>query len=95
MTDNYLNVIDFDGSNKTIEVLKYFELKKNGKDYIIYKDRNDVKNYLVYAAEVIENDDEIILKEIDNEEIKKTLEDIMEKIKDEWNCWKGCQKFKI
>lgn len=83
MTDNYLNVIDFDGSNKTIEVLKYFELKKNGKDYIIYKDRNDVKNYLVYAAEVVENDDEIILKEVNDDEIKRSLEDIMEKFKNE------------
>lgn len=83
MTDNYLNVIDLDGSNKTIEVLKYFELKKNGKDYIIYKDRNDVKNYLVYAAEVVENDDEIILKEVNDDEIKRSLEDIIERFKNE------------
>ena len=83
MTDNYLDVVDFDGNNKTIEVLKYFELKKNGKDYVIYKDRDEAKNYLVYAAEVVENDDEIILKEINDEKIKKTLEDIMEKIKNE------------
>lgn len=80
MKDNIMQIIDFNGVEKSIEVLKYFELKKNGKDYIIYKDEGN-KNYLVYAAEVVESDDEVILKEISDEDIKKTIEDIMENIK--------------
>lgn len=90
MTDNILDVIDFDGQDKSIEVIKYFELKKNGKDYIIYKDKGSIKPYLVYGAEVVENDRDIILKEIDDPDIKKIIEDIMEKIKNEWNSWKRC-----
>lgn len=79
MKTNILNVMNENGLEEQIEVVKYFTLKENNKDYIIYKVAK-TKN-LLYSAEIVETADEIVLSEIKDDSVKKELIEIMDGMK--------------
>lgn len=74
-----------DGSEKLADVLLYFTLKENGKDYIIYtfneKDKNGM--VVVYSSRVESdpnNPDDIRITGLDTEEEWAKIKDIMRKV---------------
>lgn len=74
-----------DGNEKLADVLLYFTLKENGKDYIIYtfneKDKNGM--VVVYSSRVESdpnNPDDIRITGIDTEEEWTKIKDIMRKV---------------
>lgn len=78
-----IKVIDEAGSLKEVEVVAYFTLKTNGKDYLIYTENKvDASgNVEVYTSEVLRKEDgSISLGSVDDEavwvEIKKVMLDI-------------------
>jgi uncharacterized protein YrzB (UPF0473 family) len=78
-----IKIIDELGAEKEVEVVSYFSLKSNGKDYLIYTENKvDASgNVEVYTSEVVNNaDGSIELKGIDDDsvwsEIKKVMLDI-------------------
>ena len=80
-SNTILEVIDKNGLNQTIEVVLYFSLDTDGKDYIIYKDLSEADKDMLYASQVIEKDEEIQLKDITDEEIISQIKQIIEEIK--------------
>jgi uncharacterized protein YrzB (UPF0473 family) len=74
-----LRITDENGVEKDIEVLSYFTLDSNGKDYLIYtQDQEDANgNVLAYTAEVIEHDDAFELKGIDDQTVLEEIREIM------------------
>ncbi|HPF82777.1 MAG TPA: DUF1292 domain-containing protein [Bacilli bacterium] len=82
-TKEILNVIDENGVEKQVEVVAYFTLKTNGKDYLIYtENKTDASgNVEVYTSEVVSNEGEVVtLTGVDDDavwvEIKKVMLDI-------------------
>ena len=77
-----LEVYNQDEKVEKIEVLKYFSLKQNNKDYIIYKPltTNSNSDELIFSAEINENGDSIFLLPIENKEIEKLMKDIAGKL---------------
>lgn len=78
-----IKITDETGIEKEVEVVAYFTLKTNGKDYLIYtENKTDASgNVEVYTSEVIANqDDTVTLASVDDEavwvEIKKVMLDI-------------------
>lgn len=78
-----IKVIDETGVEKEVEVVSYFTLKTNGKDYLIYTENlTDASgNVEVYTSQVISNEDgTVTLAGVDDEavwvEIKKVMLDI-------------------
>lgn len=77
--ENIIDVIDEKGRKDRIEILKYFTLKSNNKDYIIYKKENKKNtDEKVFASQVIENKNDIFLKEIKESELINKMQKIME-----------------
>lgn len=77
-----LEVYNQEGKLEKIEVIKYFSLKRNNKDYIIYKplEKSSNKDTLIFSAEIEESDDNISLLPIENKEIKELIQEIAENI---------------
>ncbi len=79
-----LNITDENGKEKEIEVLHYFTLESNNKDYMVYteNEEDDKGNILIYTSEIVEKDDEVELKAITDskilEEVTKVLTDIIQ-----------------
>ena len=77
-----IKVIDEQGTEKEVEVVAYFTLKINNKDYIIYtENKMDASgNVEVYTSEVVKNETGLELKGVDDDsvwvEIKKVMLDI-------------------
>lgn len=78
-----INIIDETGVNKQVQVVAYFQLKYDGKDYLIYtENKTDPSgNVEVYTSEVVNNPDNTIsLVSVTDEkvwvEIKKTMLEI-------------------
>ena len=81
MDNNIIEVLNEKNEKEKIEVLKYFTLKINQKDYIIYKSLNDSKNdTLIFSAEIEETENEIYLKQIKENEILEKIKNIMEEL---------------
>lgn len=82
-----LKVTDENGVEKEIEVVSYFTLNSNGKDYLIYTDVNSVEdsdgNILTYTSEVVNNGDTIELKDITDENILNEIKEIITEIVNE------------
>lgn len=74
-----LNIIDENGIEKEVEVLSYFKLKSNGKDYLIYTENqiDENGNILTYTSEVVENGETVELKGIEDPEIINEIKDII------------------
>jgi uncharacterized protein YrzB (UPF0473 family) len=78
-----INIIDESGVSKTVEVVAYFTLKLNGKDYLIYTENKTDQsgNVEVYTSEIASNAyNTVSLSSITDEsiwvEIKKVMLDI-------------------
>lgn len=78
-----IKIIDETGIEKEVEVVAYFTLKTNGKDYLIYtENKTDASgNVEVYTSEVVSNEDgTVTLNGVDDDavwvEIKKVMLDI-------------------
>lgn len=81
MDNNIIEVLNEKNEKEKIEVLKYFTLKINQKDYIIYKSLNNSKNdTLIFSAEIEETENEIYLKQIKENEILEKIKNIMEEL---------------
>lgn len=78
-----INIIDENGVEKQVEVVAYFTLKTNDKDYLIYtENKTDASgNVEVNVSEVVEQEDgTVVFNGIDDDavwvEIKKVMLDI-------------------
>ena len=78
-----LNIVDENGVAKQVEVVAYFTLKTNGKDYLIYtENKTDASgNVEVSVSEVVEEaDGTVVFNGVDDEavwvEVKKVMLDI-------------------
>ena len=78
-----LNIIDENGVAKQVEVVAYFTLKTNGKDYLIYtENKTDASgNVEVSVSEVSEQPDgTVVFNGVDDDavwvEVKKVMLDI-------------------
>ena len=80
--EKIISVLNEEGKLEQIEIIKYFTLKSNQKDYIIYKslDFNTNNDILIFSAEIDEKNNEIHLKSIENKEIEAKIKKIMEEI---------------
>ncbi len=74
-----LKIIDENGIEKEVEVINFFTLKSNNKDYITYtENKEDAKgNIIVYTSEVIDNGDSVELKGIEDANIVKEIKDVL------------------
>lgn len=74
-----IKITDVDGVEKEVEVINYFTLNSNGKDYIIYtENKEDSKgNIVVYTSEVIDHGDSIELVGIENDKVMDEIKSIM------------------
>lgn len=75
----YIKIIDENGEEKEVEVLHYFTLESNNLDYIVYTDNKEDKdgNILIYTSEVVELEDKVELKGIDDQAVLKEITDIL------------------
>lgn len=72
-----IKIINEEGKEVEVEVVQYFTLESTGKDYIVYTEgeTDEAGDVLVYTSEVVEHDDEIELKGIED---PKVLEEVVE-----------------
>ena len=74
-----LKITDENGVEKEVEVLSYFKLKSNGKDYLIYTENqaDENGNVLTYTSEVVENGDSVELKGIEDPAVINEIKEII------------------
>ena len=79
MEKETIKITDVDGKEKEVEVINYFTLNSNGKDYITYtENKEDEKgNVIVYTSEVIDKKDHIELGAIGEESVVKEIKEIL------------------
>ncbi len=77
-----IKIVDENGKEKEVEVLHYFKLNSNNKDYLVYTDNTEdgEGNVLVYTSEVIETGDKIELEGITDEKVLKEITEILTNI---------------
>lgn len=77
-----IKITDENGVEKEMEILHYFTLESNGKDYLVYTEGKEdaAGDVIVYTSEVLEQEDGIELVGIEDqkvlEEVTKILTDI-------------------
>ncbi len=77
-----IKITDEHGVEKDMEILHYFTLESNGKDYLVYTEgkEDSAGDVIVYTSEVLEQEDGIELVGIEDEkvleEVTKILTDI-------------------
>lgn len=71
-----------DGTVAEADVLLYFNLKDNGKDYIIYtfneKDEKDLVT--VYTSEVVKDGDGYRFEDIESDEVWTRIKEVMRSV---------------
>lgn len=74
-----ITIIDEDGESKEVEVIHYFTLDSNKKDYLVYTDNqvDEEGNVLIFTSEVIESEDKVELKGIEDQEVLKQITGIL------------------
>ncbi|MFI3326771.1 MAG: hypothetical protein R3Y35_11460 [Clostridia bacterium] len=77
-----IRIVDENGVAKEIEVLHYFTLKSNGRDYIVYTDysKDEHGNILVCTSELIEQEDQIEFTGIESEDIILQITELLEEL---------------
>ena len=85
-----IRIIDVDGMEKEAEVLLYFKLEENGKEYLIYTfneavvDENGVMSddlVVVHTSEVLKKEDDVTtLGAVDDEDEWGKIKDVMRDI---------------
>lgn len=82
-----LKVTDENGVERQIEVINYFTLNSNGKDYLMYIDANSTEdengNIITYTSEVVDNGDSIELKDITDPNVLNEIKEIITEIVNE------------
>ena len=56
------------GEEKEAEVLRIIENEKSGKNYVVYTFDTNKEEVDIYASEIIENDENIVLDSVKTEE---------------------------
>lgn len=81
-SNGIIEVLNEKNEKEKIQILKYFTLKANQKDYIIYKNLNlnTTADVFVFSAEIEETKDCISLKSIEDKEILEKIKKIMEEL---------------
>lgn len=71
-----------DGTTAEADVLLYFNLKDNGKDYIIYtfNEKDDKDLVTVYTSEVIKDGDGYRFEDIESDEVWTRIKDVMRSV---------------
>lgn len=79
MEKETLKIIDENGMEKEVEVVNYFTLNSNGKDYITYtENQEDAKgNVIVYTSEVVDKGDSVELVAIEDANIVKEIKEVL------------------
>ncbi len=78
-----IKIYDEAGNEKEVEVIHYFTLESNDKDYLVYTEGSEDAsgNVIVYTSEVLEKEDGIELLGVEDpqvlEEITKVLTEIV------------------
>lgn len=74
-----MTIIDENGQEKEVEIINYFTLKSNGKDYVTFtENKEDAKgNVIVYTSEVVEKGDSIELVGITDKNILNEVKDVL------------------
>jgi len=62
------------GEEKEAEVLRIVENENNGKNYVVYTFDTDKEEVDIYASEIIENDENIVLDSVKTEEEWKYIQ---------------------
>lgn len=82
-----LKITDENGIEKEVEVVSYFTLNSNGRDYIIYTDINSQPdnegNVLTYTSEVVKSENSIELREVNDENILNEIREIITEVVNE------------
>lgn len=75
----FITIIDENGEKKEVEVIHYFTLDMNNLDYIVYTDNKEDAdgNVLIYTSEVVEKDDKVELKGIEDQDVLKAITEIL------------------
>lgn len=75
----FIKIFDENGVEKEVEVLHYFTLESNNLDYIVYTDNVEDAdgNILVYTSEVVENEDKVELKGIEDQDVLKEVTELL------------------
>ena len=76
--ENIIEVLNEKNKPEKIEIIKYFKFENSKNEYIIYKslDIPSKDKNIIFSAEVIETEDSITLKNIEDENIAKEIERI-------------------
>ena len=74
-----LRITDENGVEKEVEVISYFKLKSNDKDYLIYTENEEDENgnVLTYTSEVVGDGDTIELKGIEDPTVLDEIKEII------------------
>lgn len=74
-----IRVTKSDGTVAEADVLLYFTLKENGKDYVIYtlNERDEHGLITVYTSTIVKNNDEYHLEGIESDEEWAKIKDVM------------------
>lgn len=75
----FITMEDEDGVLREFEILHYFTLESNGKDYLVYSREEEAHDgdIIVYTSEVVEKGDEVELVGIEDEKIMEEIEQIL------------------
>ena len=74
-----IKIVKDDGTTAEADVLLYFTLKENGKDYVIYtlNEKDERGLVTVYTSTVAKNNDEYHLEGIESDEEWTKIKDVM------------------
>lgn len=76
---NIIKITDENGIENEMEVIHYFTLESNKKDYVVYtnNEEDEQGNVLVYASECFETDDSVEFIAITDENILSEVTNVM------------------
>ncbi len=79
-----IKVVDENNDEKEVEVIHFFTLDSNDKEYVIYTENEEDEkgNVLIYFSEVLREDDKSTLIKVEDKEvvkeITKVIKDLMQ-----------------
>jgi uncharacterized protein YrzB (UPF0473 family) len=78
----FIKITNEDGTEVEVEILNYFTLESNQKDYLVYTEgkQDETGDIIVYTSEVVEKGEEIELKGIEDENVLKEITDVLTEI---------------
>jgi uncharacterized protein YrzB (UPF0473 family) len=77
-----VKIVREDGSVQEADVLLFFNLKENGKDYIIYtfNEKDDKNLVTVYTSEVVKTEDGYKFENVESEEVWSKIKEVMKSV---------------